>query len=72
MGAIDVDFLIEIDRDLLITAIGAEQVRKGFYSISGSRVAGWEFKLWVSIPVSAITHIWAKGVAPAKHKPRSL
>jgi hypothetical protein len=72
MGAIAVDFLVEIDRDLLIAAIGDEQVRKGFYSVSGSRGAGWEFKLWVAVPVQAITKVWGKGIVPAKHKPKGL
>ena len=72
MGAISVDYLIEIDRDLLILLIGVEQVKEGFYSISGSRNAGWEFKLWVSVPQGAITNIWGKGSAPHEHKPKGI
>ena len=72
MGAISTDYLVEIDREALLTALGEDVVEKGFYAIVGSRTAGWEFKIWVNVPQAAISKVWGKGAVPSGHKPRSL
>ena len=57
MGAVATDVLAKIDRDAVERSLSAKKVASGWYEIVGSREAGWEFKIWVSIPAAAIT--WA-------------